>query len=136
VDVAAICAGALAYRVPVLVDGSQAAVHMPINVQQIGCDFYAVTGHELYGHSGTGAIYVHQGRMAEMRPCMGGGDMLREVTRDTVIYNNPPRKFKAGTPGTLQTICLGVSLNYMIGLGMANIAAHEITTARLRPQAS
>jgi cysteine desulfurase/selenocysteine lyase len=98
---------------------------MPINVEQIGCDFYAVTGHKLYGPSGSGAIYVHQDRMAEMRPFMGGGDMIREVTRDTVIYNDAPMKFEAGTPGIVQTIGLGVALDYMTGLGMANIAAHE-----------
>ena len=125
VDVAAICAVARLHGVPVLVDGSQAAVHMPINVQEIGCDFYAVTGHKLYGPSGSGAIYVRQDRMAEMRPFMGGGDMIREVTRDTVIYNDPPMKFEAGTPGIVQTIGLGVALEYMTALGMANIAAHE-----------
>ena len=125
VDVAAICAGARLRGVPVLVDGSQAAVHMPINVQEIGCDFYAVTGHKLYGPSGSGAIYVRQDRMAEMRPFMGGGDMIREVTRDTVTYNDPPMKFEAGTPGIVQTIGLGVALEYMMELGMANIAAHE-----------
>jgi len=125
VDVAAICAGARLRGVPVLVDGSQAAVHMPISVQEIGCDFYAVTGHKLYGPSGSGAIYVRQDRMAEMRPFMGGGDMIREVTRDTVTYNDPPMKFEAGTPGIVQTIGLGVALEYMMELGMANIAAHE-----------
>jgi cysteine desulfurase / selenocysteine lyase len=125
VDVAAICTGARSRGVPVLIDGSQAAVHMPINVEEIGCDFYAVTGHKLYGPSGSGAIYVRQDRMAEMRPFMGGGDMIREVTRDTVIYNDPPMKFEAGTPGIVQTIGLGVALDYMTALGMANIAAHE-----------
>jgi cysteine desulfurase/selenocysteine lyase len=125
VDVAAICAGARSRGVPVLVDGSQAAVHMPINVQEIGCDFYAVTGHKLYGPSGSGAIYVRHDRMAEMRPFMGGGDMIRKVTRDTVIYNDAPMKFEAGTPGIVQTIGLGVALDYMTSLGMANIAAHE-----------
>jgi cysteine desulfurase / selenocysteine lyase len=125
VDVAAICAGARSRGVPVLIDGSQAAVHLPINVQEIGCDFYAVTGHKLYGPSGSGAIYVRRDRMAEMRPFMGGGDMIREVTRDSVVYNDAPMKFEAGTPGIVETIGLGVALDYMMGLGMANIAAHE-----------
>ena len=98
---------------------------MPVNVQEIGCDFYAVTGHKLYGPSGSGAIYVRHDRMAEMRPFIGGGDMIREVTRDTVTYNDPPMKFEAGTPGIVQTIGLGVALEYMMGLGMDNIAAHE-----------
>ncbi|WP_296424961.1 cysteine desulfurase [Yoonia sp.] len=125
VDVKAITAGAHAKGVPVLVDGSQAAVHMPVDVRDIGCDFYAVTGHKLYGPSGSGAIYVRHDRMAEMRPFMGGGDMIREVGRDVVTYNDAPMKFEAGTPGIVQTIGLGVALDYMTGLGMANIAAHE-----------
>jgi cysteine desulfurase/selenocysteine lyase len=125
VDVAAICAGARARGVPVLVDGSQAAVHMPVDVQDIGCDFYAITGHKLYGPSGSGAIYIRSERMAEMRPFMGGGDMIREVARDTVTWNDPPMKFEAGTPGIVAQIGLGVALDYVTGLGMDAIAAHE-----------
>ncbi len=125
VDVAAICAGARAQGVPVLVDGSQAAVHMAVDVQAIGCDFYAVTGHKLYGPSGSGAIWISAARQAEMRPFLGGGDMIRKVTRDTVTYNDPPMKFEAGTPGIVQQIGLGVALDFMTGLGMDNIAAHE-----------
>ena len=125
VDVAAVCAGARAHGVPVLVDGSQAAVHMPVDVQAIGCDFYAITGHKLYGPSGSGAIWVSAARQAEMRPFLGGGDMIREVGCDTVSYNDPPMKFEAGTPGIVQQIGLGVALDYMMGLGMENIAAHE-----------
>ena len=125
VDVAAICVGARLLGVPVLVDGSQAAVHMAVDVAAIGCDFYAVTGHKLYGPSGSGAIFIKQERMAEMRPFLGGGDMIRDVTRDTVTWNDPPMKFEAGTPGIVQQIGLGVALDYMAGLGMADIAAHE-----------
>ncbi len=125
VDVKAICAGAQERGVPVLVDGSQAAVHMAVDVQDIGCDFYAITGHKLYGPSGSGAIYIRAARQAEMRPFMGGGDMIREVTRDTVTWNDPPMKFEAGTPGIVQTIGMGVALDYMMGLGMEAIAAHE-----------
>ena len=125
VDVAAICAGAQARGVPVLVDGSQAAVHLPVDVQALGCDFYAITGHKLYGPSGSGAIFIRSARMAEMRPFLGGGDMILEVTRDAVTWNDPPMKFEAGTPGIVQQIGLGVALEYMMGLGMANIAAHE-----------
>ena len=127
VDVAAICAGARAKGVPVLVDGSQAAVHMPVDVAALGCDFYAITGHKLYGPSGSGAIFIHPDRMSEMRPFLGGGDMIREVSRDFVTYNDPPMKFEAGTPGIVQQIGLGVALDYMMDLGMANIAAHERT---------
>lgn len=125
VDVAAICAGAREKGVPVLVDGSQAAVHMPVDVRAIGCDFYAVTGHKLYGPSGSGAIFIRRERMEEMRPFLGGGDMIREVGRDAVTYNDPPMKFEAGTPSIVAQIGLGVALEFMMGLGMENIAAHE-----------
>ena len=125
VDVKSITAAAHARGVAVLVDGSQAAVHMPVDVQHIGCDFYCVTGHKLYGPSGSGAIYIKASRMAEMRPFMGGGDMIREVTKDTVVYNDAPMKFEAGTPGIVQTIGLGKALDYMTSVGLDNIAAHE-----------
>ncbi len=127
VDVKAITQGAHAKGVPVLVDGSQAAVHMPVDVQDIGCDFYAITGHKLYGPSGSGAIYIRRERMDEMRPFLGGGDMIREVHKDSVTWNDPPMKFEAGTPGIVQQIGLGVALDYMMSLGMENIAAHEET---------
>ncbi len=125
VDVKTITAGAHAKGVPVLVDGSQAAVHMPVDVAEIGCDFYAITGHKLYGPSGSGAIYVRKDRMGEMRPFMGGGDMIRDVARDTVTWNDPPMMFEAGTPGIVQTIGLGVALEYMMDIGMDQIAKHE-----------
>ncbi|ETX16558.1 cysteine desulfurase [Roseivivax halodurans JCM 10272] len=125
VDVKAICEAAHEKGVPVLVDGSQAAVHMPVDVADIGCDFYAVTGHKLYGPSGSGAIYIRRERMEEMRPFIGGGDMIKEVHKDEITWNDPPMKFEAGTPGIVQTIGLGVALDYMTDLGMENIAAHE-----------
>ncbi len=125
VDVASICKAAREKGVPVLVDGSQSAVHMPIDVQAMGCDFFAITGHKLYGPSGSGAIFIRPERMAEMQPFLGGGDMIREVTRDTVSYNDAPMKFEAGTPGIVQQIGMGVALNYLMGLGMDRIAAHE-----------
>ncbi|MEM6896740.1 MAG: cysteine desulfurase [Pseudomonadota bacterium] len=125
VDVKAITEGAHAQGVPVLVDGCQGAAHMPVDVSDIGCDFYAVTGHKLYGPSGSGAIYIKADRQAEMRPFMGGGDMIREVHRDTITYNDPPMKFEAGTPGIVQQIGLGVALDYMMEVGMEAIATHE-----------
>ncbi|WP_197918056.1 cysteine desulfurase [Thiosulfatihalobacter marinus] len=125
VDVKTICAGAHARGVPVLVDGSQGAVHLPVDVQDIDCDFYAITGHKLYGPSGSGAIYCKPERMAEMRPFLGGGDMIKEVSKEAVIYNDPPMKFEAGTPGIVQTIGLGVALDYLMDLGMDNVARHE-----------
>ncbi len=125
VDVKAICHAAREKGVPVLVDGSQGAVHMPVDLDDMGCDFYAITGHKLYGPSGSGAIFVHRDRLAEMRPFMGGGDMIREVHKDEVIYNTPPMKFEAGTPGIVQTIGLGAALDYLMEIGMEPIAAHE-----------
>ena len=125
VDVAAICRAAREKGVPVLVDGSQGAVHAPVDVAAMGCDFYAITGHKLYGPNGSGAIFIRRERMEEMRPFLGGGDMIREVTRDSVTYNDPPMKFEAGTPGIVQQIGLGVALDYLMDLGMNNVAAHE-----------
>ena len=125
VDIKAICDGAHARGVPVLVDGSQAAVHMPVDVQDLDADFYAITGHKLYGPSGSGAIYVKSDRMAEMRPFIGGGDMIKEVTKDGIVYNDGPMKFEAGTPGIVQMIGMGVGLDYMLGHGMDAIQAHE-----------
>lgn len=125
VDVKTICAGAKSKGIPVLVDGSQGAVHMPVDVADLGCDFYPITGHKLYGPSGSGAIYISKERQAEMRPFIGGGDMIKEVSKDKVIYNDPPMKFEAGTPGIVQTIGFGVALEYLMGLGMDNVAKHE-----------
>ncbi|WP_298863410.1 cysteine desulfurase [uncultured Sulfitobacter sp.] len=125
VDVKTITTAAHAKDIAVLVDGSQSAVHMPVDVQDIGCDFYCLTGHKLYGPSGSGAVYVKSSRMDEMRPFIGGGDMIREVSKEGVVYNDAPMKFEAGTPGIVQTIGLGVALDYMTEVGLDNIAAHE-----------
>ena len=132
VDVQAVCAAARQKGVAVLVDGSQAAVHMPIDLTAIDCDFYSVTGHKLYGPSGSGALFIRDERMVEMRPFIGGGDMIREVHRDRVIYNGGPMMFEAGTPGIVQMIGLGVALEYIMDLGMPQIAAYE---AKLRDYA-
>ena len=125
VDVAAICAGARERGVAVLVDGSQGAVHLPVDVAAMGCEFYAITGHKLYGPSGSGAIYIRRERAAEMRPFLGGGDMIREVRQEAITYADPPLRFEAGTPAIVPTIGLGVALEYLQGLGMEAIAAHE-----------
>jgi cysteine desulfurase/selenocysteine lyase len=127
VDVAAIAAAAHERGVAVLVDGSQAAVHVPVDVAALGVDFYVITGHKLYGPTGSGALYVRRERYPEMRPFLGGGDMIREVTQKSVSYNDPPMKFEAGTPAIVSTIGLGAAIGYVEGLGMANIAAHERT---------
>ena len=125
VDVKTICHAAKSLGVATLIDGSQGAVHMPVDVQEIGCDFYPITGHKLCGPTGSGAIYVKAQRMKEMRPFLGGGDMIKEVHMDSVIYNEAPMKFEAGTPGIVQTIGFGVALNYMMNIGLKNIAEYE-----------
>jgi cysteine desulfurase/selenocysteine lyase len=125
VDVKAICAGAHALGVPVLVDGSQAAVHTPVNVRDLDVDFYAITGHKLYGPTGSGALYAKREHLERMRPFLGGGDMIREVRKEAITYADPPLRFEAGTPSIVATIGLGVALDYMTGLGLDSIAAHE-----------
>lgn len=122
VDVAAIARGT---DVPVLVDGSQAAVHLPVDLSALGVDFYCITGHKLYGPSGSGAIWIRDERQAEMRPFMGGGDMIRTVARDEVTYADPPLRFEAGTPGIVNQIGLGAALEYLMDIGMEEISAHE-----------
>ena len=125
VDVKTICQEARSLGVATLIDGSQGAVHLPVNVQDLGCDFYPITGHKLCGPTGSGAIYVRAERMAEMRPFLGGGDMIKEVHMDSIIYNDAPMKFEAGTPGIVQTIGFGVALNYIMKIGLKNIAEYE-----------
>ncbi|MBL4805776.1 MAG: cysteine desulfurase [Rhodobacteraceae bacterium] len=127
VDIKTISHAARERGVAVCVDGSQATVHMPVDVADLGCDFYAITGHKLYGPTSSGAIFIRKERMAEMRPFMGGGDMILEVSRDVITYNDPPHKFEAGTPGIVQMIGLGAAIDYMTSVGMDNIAAHEAT---------
>jgi cysteine desulfurase/selenocysteine lyase len=125
VDVAPICRAARERGIVSVIDGSQAAVHMPVNVAALGCDFYAMTGHKLYGPSGSGALYARRERQAQMRPFMGGGDMIRDVHRDHVTYSDGPMKFEAGTPGIVQQIGLGAAIDYVTAIGMDEIAAHE-----------
>ena len=112
-----------------LVDGSQAAVHMPVDVQDIDCDWYVMTGHKLYGPSGIGVLYGKMDRLKEMRPFMGGGEMIVEVTQDAITYNEPPHRFEAGTPPIVQAIGLGHALDYMEKVGRSAIAVHEADLA-------
>ena len=111
--------------IPVLVDGSQSAVHMPIDVQDLGCDWFVMTGHKLYGPSGIGVLYGRKERLESMRPFQGGGEMIFDVTEDIVTYNDPPHRFEAGTPPIVQAIGLGAALDYMESVGRDRIAAHE-----------
>jgi len=129
VPVKEICRIAHERGIPVLIDGSQGAVHMPVNVQDIDCDWYVMTGHKLYGPSGIGVLYGKTERLKEMRPFMGGGEMIVEVTEDNVTYNDPPHRFEAGTPPIVQAIGLGYALDYMEKIGRSAIAAHEADLA-------
>ncbi len=116
--------------IPVLVDGSQGAVHLPVDVQALDCDFYVCTGHKLYGPSGIGVLYGKKERLAAMRPFQGGGEMIEDVTLDNVTYNDPPHRFEAGTPPIVQAIGLGAALEYIEGIGREAIAAYEADLAR------
>ncbi len=137
VPVKEICRIARERGIPVLVDGSQGAVHMPVDVQDIDCDWYVMTGHKLYGPSGIGVLYGKTERLKEMRPFMGGGEMIEEVTEDGVTYNDPPHRFEAGTPPIVQAIGLGYALDYMEKVGREAIRAHEASlTAYARERLS
>ena len=116
--------------IPVLLDGAQAAVHLDVDVQDLDCDFYAFTGHKLYGPTGIGVLYGKYAHLDAMRPFNGGGEMIREVFEDRVIYGEPPYKFEAGTPAIVQAIGLGAAIDYVTGIGKANIRAHEQSLVR------
>src|ERR1700753_977894 len=111
--------------IPVLVDGAQGAVHLNVDVQDIDCDFYAFTGHKLYGPTGIGALYAKYKHLEAMRPFNGGGEMIREVSRDVVTYGAPPHKFEAGTPAIVESIGLGAAIDYVNSIGKERLAAHE-----------
>ena len=111
--------------IPVLVDGAQGAVHLDVDVQDLDCDFYAFTGHKLYGPSGIGALYGKYEHLAAMPPFNGGGEMIREVFEDNVTYGDPPHKFEAGTPSIVQAIGLGAAIDYVNSIGKARIRGHE-----------
>jgi cysteine desulfurase / selenocysteine lyase len=111
--------------IPVLLDGSQAAVHLDVDVRQIGCDFYVFTGHKLYGPSGVGVLYGRYDRLEAMPPFNGGGEMIREVYEDRITYGDPPHKFEAGTPSIVQAIGLGAAIDYVTSIGKARTRAHE-----------
>src|SRR2546423_1364285 len=111
--------------IPVLIDGAQAAVHLDVDVQDIGCDFFVFTGHKLYGPTGIGVLYGKHEHLAAMPPFNGGGEMIREVFEDRVTYGEPPHRFEAGTPSIVQAIGLGAAIDYVGSIGKARIRAHE-----------
>lgn len=114
-----------AHNIPVLVDGAQAAPRMPVDVQALDCDFYAISGHKMYGPTGIGVLYGKTRLLESMPPFQGGGDMIASVTFDKTIYNRLPYKFEAGTPNIADTIGLGAAIEYLNRLGMEHIEAHE-----------
>ena len=118
---------ALAHQrgITVLVDGSQGAVHLPVDVTDLGVDFYVATGHKLYGPTGIGVLYGRYDLLAEMQPYQGGGEMIDVVTTDTITYNTPPHRFEAGTPPIVQAVGLGAAVDFITSLGREAIAAHE-----------
>lgn len=109
----------------VLVDGAQAVAHQEVDVQALACDFYAFSGHKLYGPTGTGALYVRADIMADMPPWQGGGDMIRTVSFERTTYAEGPQRFEAGTPNIAGAVGLGAAIEYVQSVGLANIAAHE-----------
>ncbi len=114
-----------AYRIPLVVDGSQGAVHLPVDVQALGCDFYCFTGHKTYGPTGSGILWGKREWLSKLPPYEGGGEMIVTVSEDNITYNDPPHRFEAGTPAIVEAVGLGVALDYMMALGRENIAAHE-----------
>lgn len=125
VDVAAITKLAHAAGAEILIDGSQAAVHLPVDVQAIGCDWYVITGHKIYGPTGIGALYGTAAALDRARPYQGGGEMIEIVETGRVTYNTAPHKFEAGTPPILEAIGFGAALRWLGQFDKAEIAAHE-----------
>jgi cysteine desulfurase/selenocysteine lyase len=111
--------------IPVLIDGAQAAPHLPIDVRALDCDFYALSAHKLYGPSGVGVLYGKQALLEAMPPWQGGGDMILSVTFEKTTYNDLPYKFEAGTPNIAGVIAFGAALDYVTAIGLDRIAAHE-----------
>ncbi len=116
-----------AHGLPLVVDGSQGAVHLPVDVQALGCDFYCMTGHKLYGPTGIGVLWGRKDWLDKLPPYEGGGEMIVTVTEDSVTYNDPPHRFESGTPAIIEAVGLGAAVEYMMALGRENIAAHEAT---------
>ncbi|HVR82213.1 MAG TPA: cysteine desulfurase [Luteimonas sp.] len=120
-----ICREARKRGIVTVVDGSQALPHMAVDIAAIGCDFYAFTGHKMCGPTGTGALWARREHLAAMPPFLGGGEMIKEVRFDGTVFNDPPHRFEAGTPNIAGQIGLGAAVDYLDGLGMANVAARE-----------
>jgi cysteine desulfurase/selenocysteine lyase len=122
-----IVARAHAKGVPVLADGCQGAVHEIVDVRDLDVDFYALTGHKLYGPTGIGVLYAKRAHLAAMRPFNGGGEMINEVTRDFVTYADPPARFEAGTPPIIESVGLAAALDYIASFDRGAVKAHELS---------
>ena len=120
-----VCAMARQRGIPTLLDGAQATPHLPVDVHDIGCDFYTVSGHKMYGPTGIGFLYGREALLEAMPPWQGGGEMIREVTLERTTYNDLPNKFEAGTPNIAGAIGLGAAAEYLNGIGFEAIRAHE-----------
>jgi len=116
--------------IPVLVDGAQGAVHLDVDVRDLDCDFYVMTGHKLYGPTGIGVLYGKYDLLAAMPPFNGGGEMIQDVFQDRITYGVPPHRFEAGTPAIVQAIGLGAAIDYVNSVGKPRIRAHETTLVR------
>jgi cysteine desulfurase/selenocysteine lyase len=125
VPIAEVAQIARTHGIPLVVDGSQGAVHMPVDVQALDVDFYCMTGHKLYGPTGIGVLYGKREWLDRLPPYEGGGEMIVTVSEDRVTYNDPPHRFEAGTPAIIEAVGLGAALDYMMGIGREAIAAHE-----------
>ena len=125
VPIKEVCRIAHARSIPVLIDGSQGAVHLPIDVRDVDCDFYCFTGHKTYGPTGIGILYGKRKHLTAMPPYMGGGSMILDVTEEVITYADLPHRLEAGTPPFVQAIGLGAALTYMEGIGRERIAVHE-----------
>jgi cysteine desulfurase/selenocysteine lyase len=123
--VAYICREARKRGITTVVDGSQAAPHMPVDIAALGCDFYAITGHKMCGPTGTGVLWARREHLDAMPPFLGGGEMIKEVRFDGTVFNTGPHKFEAGTPNIAGFVGLGAACAYLAGIGMAQIAARE-----------
>ena len=126
-DVKGICKKLKERGIVTVLDGSQAVVHLEVDVGAIGCDFYTFTGHKLFGPTGTGILYVNKQRINEMVPFNGGGEMIRSVTKDDVIYNKSPFLFEAGTPGIAEIIGLGAAIDFVQNLDRKSVLEYEMS---------
>ena len=129
--VAAICREARRRGIVTLVDGSQALPHRAVDIPALGCDFYAFTGHKMLGPTGTGGLWARRQHLRDMPPFLGGGEMIKEVRFEKTVYNDPPHKFEAGTPNIAGVVGLGAAVDYLRGVGMADIEAREQALLRV-----